>query len=98
MFDKMKELMAMKQQMEQIKRELDAAVFEMSSSGGTVKVSMNGAQEMKGIWIQGELPSMDKTHLEKEIKDAYNKAIKRSHEIAAQKMKEITGVNAPGLR
>jgi len=36
-------------------------------------------------------------NLEKAIKDAYNKAIKSSHDIAAEKMKDVTGFNIPGL-
>ena len=34
---------------------------------------------------------------EKAIKDAYNRAIKRSQMIAAEKMKSITGLNLPGM-
>ena len=97
MFDKMKELMHLKKQMDEMKRELDNTVFEVVSSCGTVKISMNGAQEMRSLSIHGELAGMDKSQLEKTIRDAYNKAIKRSHEIATEKMKQVTGFNIPGL-
>lgn len=58
---------------------------------------MNGSQEAKEVSIQAETEGLDKTQLEKSIKDAYNRAIKRSHELAAEKMKNITGLNLPGF-
>jgi len=97
MFDKMKQLMDMQKKMQEIKRELDNTNFEVSSADGLVKITMNGSQEMKDIKIQGELKDIEKINLEKAVKDAYNRAIKRSHDVAAQKMKDITGLNLPGL-
>jgi len=97
MFDKMKQLMEMQRKMQEMKRELDNTTFEVLSSDGLVKVTMNGSQEVKEFSIQGDIQRIEKTTLEKAIKDAYNRAIKRSHDIAAQKMKEITGFNLPGL-
>jgi DNA-binding protein YbaB len=58
---------------------------------------MNGSQEIQGISIEGDLEKIEKSTLENAFKDAYNRAIKRSHDIAAQKMKDITGLNLPGL-
>jgi len=97
MFDKMKELMEMQRKMQEMKRQLDNTTFEIASSDGLVKITMNGSQEVQGISIQGSLPEKEKASLEKAIKEAYNKAIKRSHDIAAEKMKGITGLNLPGL-
>ena len=97
MFDKMKQLMEMQKKMQEMKRELENTSFDVLSSDGLVKVTMTGAQEVKNIAIQGELTSLDKLALEKSIKDAYNRSVKRSHEIAAQKMKDISGFNIPGL-
>ncbi|MFH1440445.1 MAG: YbaB/EbfC family nucleoid-associated protein [Candidatus Omnitrophota bacterium] len=97
MFDKMKDLWQMQKKMQEVKRQLDEAVFEISSSDGVIKISMNGSQEVRQISIQGDIKAMDKDNLEKALKDAYNKAIKRSHDIAAEKMKGVTGLNLPGL-
>ena len=93
----MKQLMEMQKKMQEMKRELENTSFDVLSSDGLVKVTMTGAQEVKNIAIQGELTSLDKLALEKSIKDAYNRSVKRSHEIAAQKMKDISGFNIPGL-
>jgi DNA-binding protein YbaB len=90
-------LMDMQKKMQDIKRELDNTDFDIVSSDGLVKITMNGSQDVKAVNIQGEINSMAKVDLEKAMKDAYNRAIKHSHDIAAQKMKEITGLNLPGL-
>ncbi|MCU0652514.1 MAG: YbaB/EbfC family nucleoid-associated protein [Candidatus Omnitrophica bacterium] len=95
MFDKMKQLMDMQKKMQEMKRALDNTNFEISSSDGLIKITMNGSQEVKEVSIQAE--QLDKPALEKAMKDAYNRAIKRSHDLAGQKMKEITGFNLPGL-
>ncbi len=97
MFDKMKGLLQMQKKMQEMKRELDNTNFEVSSSDGLVKISMNGSQAVKEFRIQGDLAGMDKSSLEKASTDAYNRAIKRAQDIAAGKMKDITGFNLPGL-
>ena len=97
MFDKMKALIEMQKKMQEIKRELDNTDFEISSFDNLVKIKMNGSQEVKEVNISGDLSAMEKTNLEKTIKDTYNRAIKRSHDLAAEKMKGVTGLNLPGL-
>lgn len=97
MFDKMKDLWQMQKKMQEVKRELDNTAFEVSSPDGSIKITMNGSQEVNAVNIQSDLQKMEKNSLEKAIKDVYNKAIKRSHDIAAEKMKNITGFNLPGL-
>ena len=97
MFDKMKQLMEMQGKMQEMKRELENAYFNVLSPDGLVKVTMNGVQEVREIVLQNDAQSQEKTVLEKSLKDAYNRAIKRSQIIAAEKMKHITGMNIPGL-
>lgn len=97
MFDKMKQLMDVQRKMQEVKRELENSTFEVESSDGLVKITMNGSQEVKEASITGDIQAHDKAVLEKSIKDAYNRAIKRSHDLAAEKMKAITGLNLPGL-
>lgn len=98
MFDKMKQLMEMQKKMQEMKIQLENTNFEVSSADSLVKIAMNGAQEVQEVFIQEPLAlGAEKARLEKAIKDAYNRAVKRSQEIAAGKMKEITGFNLPGL-
>lgn len=97
MFDKMKALLDMQKKMQEMKRELDNTNFEVQSSDGLVKIRMNGSQEVKEININADLKEVEKPLLEKAVKDVYDMAIKRSHDLAAGKMKDITGLNLPGL-
>lgn len=93
MFDKMKALWDMQKKMQELKRELDGTTFEIESQDKSVKIVMNGYQEIKDIRIQAG----DSGGLEAAVKDTCNRAIKRSHDIAAEKMKAVTGLNLPGL-
>lgn len=97
MFDKMKQLMEMQKKMQEMKRELDNTEFEILSSDNLVKITMNGSQEVKEVVLQVEPKDTDKRKLEQALKDAYNRAIKRSHDLAGRKMKDIAGFNLPGL-
>lgn len=97
MFDKMKALMDAQRKMQEVKRELDNTSFETASSDGLIKITMNGSQEVREVRINPQALQLDITGLEKTLKDVYNRSIKRSHELAAQKMKDITGLNLPGL-
>jgi len=95
MFDKMKGLFEMQKKMQEVKRELDNTNFDIQSSDGVVKITMNGAQEIKEVVLKDDLG--ESARLAVSLKDTFNRAIKRSQEVAAQKMKEVTGFNIPGL-
>ena len=97
MFDKMKQLMEMQKKMQEVKRVLDETSFDIQSSDGVVKITMNGSQEVKDVVIKDNLGESEKTRLAVSLKDTFNRAIKRSQEVAAQKMKDVTGFNIPGL-
>lgn len=97
MLDKMKALLDMQKKMQEMKRQLENSVFEVESSKGLVKISMNGAQEIKDIKIEANLKQIEVKQLEDAVKDALTRAIKQSQVVAAEKMKGITGFNLPGL-
>ncbi len=97
MFDKIKGLMEMQKKMQDIKRQLDALSFEVKSNDGMVTITMNGSQEVKDVVLKPEVVSLKPEALARSIKDTFNKAIKRSHDEAAGKMKDMTGLNLPGL-
>ncbi len=98
MFDKIKQLMEMQKQMEAVKRQLDSSIFEIASSDGLVKISMSGSQEVKSVSLDAGFGKVDKSVLEKSLCDTYNRAVKHSHEVAAQKMKSVAGLDLPGLK
>ena len=97
MFDKMKELMEVKRQAENLKRELDAANIEVAEVLG-IKIVINGSQNFKSVEIDPELLNAEnKKRLESDLMRALNSAIKKAQNLAAQKMKAMTGLNIPGL-
>ena len=97
MFDKMKAFLDMQNKMQEMKRQLEATTFEVESSDKKVKMVMNGSQEVKHIEIDSSIRGGQAGSLEAILKDTFNKAIKRSHEIAAEKMKGVVGFDLPGL-
>jgi hypothetical protein len=97
MFDKMKGLFEMQKKMQEVKRVLEDTNFDIQSFDGLVKITMNGAQEVRAITVKDNLSEQEKARLDAALKDTFNRSIKRSQEIAAQKMREVTGINIPGL-
>ena len=96
MFDKMKELMEMKKQADQIKRELDAENVESTDVRG-IKIVINGSQEFKTIEIDESLINpANKQKLQNDLLRSMNGAIRKSQNIAAQKMKNMMP-GFPGL-
>src|SRR5689334_12636853 len=97
MFDKMKELMEMKRQADQIKKELDALVIEYKDVRN-IKVVINGSQDIKSIEIEDSLVNLaNKKRLESEVTRSVNGAIKKAQFAAAQKMKNLMPGGFPGL-
>ena len=96
MFDKMKQLLEMQKSMQELKRQLEEPSFEVLSNDGLVKINMNGAQKVNKVLINGNLTELDKAVLEKSILDAYNRAVKQAQEVAAHKLKSISGISLPG--
>lgn len=87
--------MEMQKKIQEMKRYLASAYFTISSPDKSVEITMNGLQEVRECKILKETPQIDKVNLEKAIKEVYNLAIKHSHNLAAEKMKSITGVDLP---
>ena len=97
MFDKMKQLMEMKKQAEQLKRELDATILEVNEIRG-IKIVVNGSQNFQLLEIDaGLLTAENKKRLEGDLIKALNTAVRKAQNAAAQKMKSMTGLNIPGL-
>ena len=93
MFDKMKELMEMKRQAERIKKELDSSLVEVNEVSG-IKIVVNGSQTFKSLEIDDALiQSSNKKQLEASLLRGVNEAVKKSQNLAAQKLKAVM----PGL-
>ncbi len=97
MFDKMKALWDMQKKMQELKKQLDNVSFEVESHDRQIKITINGAQEVQAVKLEGELNPDKRSSLESSLRDTFNKAVKRSQAAAAEKMKGVTGFDIPGL-
>lgn len=81
----------------QIKKDLANLHIEAEFEGVTVII--NGEQEVIEVKIADELMAPEnKMKLEKALLTAFNKAIKKSQEIAAERMRDVMGdMGIPGL-
>ena len=99
MFDKAKDLYRIQKEARRIKNELKNTHIEAETDG--VTVTINGEQEVMKVEITDEAiqkAAGKKKDLEEALEKSFNKAIKRSQQIGAEKMKAIMGdMNIPGL-
>ena len=94
MFDNLKNMYALQKQAKEIKKELRNTHIEAEE--GSVVVVINGEQEIISVTIKPEFAN-DLKKVEKDLTIALNKAIKKSQQIAAEKMKGIMGEMGMGL-
>ncbi|MEW6171269.1 MAG: YbaB/EbfC family nucleoid-associated protein [Candidatus Omnitrophota bacterium] len=95
MFDNLKKMMDLQKKLEVIKKELSSMKIEHTKSGFSVIIT--GEQIIEKINLVDNFSSLKKEELEKIIKDLINEAIAKSQKTAADKMKNMAGLNIPGL-
>lgn len=84
MFDKLKQLGELKRMRDQamaMKRQLEAERVEVSE--GDVRVIITGDQKIEVLEVGGQA--------NEKAREVINKAIKKSQEVAAQKLQQISG-------
>ena len=99
-FDKiLKQAQKMQADMARIQEELANERIEGLAGGGMVKATVNGQGDILAIHLEREvIDPEDKEMLEDLIVAAINDAVRKSREVAAQRMSGITGGMAfPGL-
>jgi len=92
----MKDLYKIQKEAKSVKKELKNLHIEAEVSG--IVVTINGEQEVVEVKIPEEMT--DKAAMQKALIEAFNKAIKKSQQIAADKMKGVMsglGLNLPGM-
>ncbi len=90
----------MQEEMEKVKKEVEAKIITAESGGGMVTVTMNGAQDIKSIKIAKEaVDPRDVEMLEDLIVAAINKANKEAKDLASNQMGGLSGMlpKIPGL-
>ena len=97
MLDKVKQMFEMKKQADQLKKALDAITIESSEVRG-MKIVMTGSQTIQSIELdQGLLNPDNKKRFENDLMRSVNVAIRKSQNVAAQKMKIMMPGGFPGL-
>ncbi len=100
MFDQaklIKQAWDMKKQMERVQKDLERK--ELVVQTGSVTVTISGTQVINQVKLDPTVQEMENIReLEKAIKQAMNKAIADSQEMAKKDLQQVTGgLNIPGL-
>lgn len=97
-YNKAKELMKLQQEASKIQNELSNIHIEAESDGFVVTI--DGQMKAVKVEIEDETLLSNKARLEKAALEAINKGLKKSQEIAAEKMKGVMGnmwLDFPGM-
>ncbi len=93
MFDKVKDLYNLRKQAVSLQKELSQTIIEVTSPDGLIKVEISADQKIKLIDIdQSYLVADKKGNLELQLKNVLSSALTQSQQVAANKMKEMGGL------
>lgn len=97
MFGKVKEMMELRKKADRLKKELEATKIEVNEARG-IKMVINGAQIVQSIDIdEGLLTPANKNRVQMDLLKSFNNGVKKSQQAAATKMRNIPGLNLPGM-
>ncbi len=96
----MKQAQKMQEQMAKTQSELESKTVEVSSGGGKVTVTANGAGDVLAIKIDKEVVDPnDVEFLEEMVLSAVQQAVQQGKALAQSEMSKITGgLGIPGLQ
>lgn len=94
-FDQAKNLMKLRKEASRIKKELKHIHIEATEKD--VIVTIDGEQHVVSVKINKEAYVDKNDQLEKDLTEAFNKGVKKSQLVAADKMKAVMGDMPPGL-
>ena len=89
LFGQMGDMYKLQKEAKKIQKEL-ANIHIFSESNG-VKVTVNGKQEVISVEFEDESILQDPKKLDKALVEALNKALTKSQQVAAEKMKSVMG-------
>ena len=94
-----KQVQQMQSQLAKIQEELGTQTVEASVGGGMVTVVMTGQQQVQSVSIDPEaLDPEDVEALQDLMVAAFNEALRKSQELAGQRLGALTGgMKIPGL-
>ena len=102
MFNQMRQLQEMQKKAKELQRQLEAIKFEKTNSSRTLAVTVNGAQRLESVrieptWFVPEKKAALETALAQIVNDAFAEIQKQTASQAATLMKDLKGMNIPGL-
>jgi len=94
-----KQAQTMQKKVTEMQAELARRTVSASSGGGMVTVTANGSQEIISIKLEKEIVNPDDVDMLADlVLAAVNEALKKTKDMAAQEMSNITGgLNLPGI-
>lgn len=99
MFNKemLDKLAVLKNEAEESKARLESIEISEDAGGGLVRVTMNGNRKLKGIEINADLSSIDKSDLEDLLSVAFGRAIERVNELNESEVMSSARSLFPGM-
>ena len=98
MFEKLKQFKDLRDKAKTLQSALATEKVEGTAAWGKVKIEMDGNQSVTSVAIADDLLSAsEKSKLEAGLKDAVNDALKKAQRKMMEKMKEMGGLNLPGM-
>jgi len=93
MFNKIKDLYKLKKQATQLQKELSQTIIEATSPDDLIKIEISADQKIKSVSIDPSyLVPERKEQLENQLKNVLASALTQSQQVAANKMKEMGGL------
>jgi len=98
MFEKLKQFKDLRDKAKTIQSALSTEKVEGVGAWNKIKVDMDGNQQVSAVTIDPSLLQVSElSKLQDGIKDAVNDATKKAQQKAMLKMKEMGGLNIPGM-
>jgi nucleoid-associated protein EbfC len=94
-----KQAQKMQDDMAKVQQELDAQVYDVTSGGGAVKVTITGKREITAIELKPEVVDPEDIEMLQDLLvAAVNEAVRKVEDISEKEMSKITaGINMPGM-
>src|SRR5512135_2010473 len=99
MFEKLKQFKDLREKAKTLQSALATEKVEGTAAWGKVKIEMDGNQSVTSVAIDDSLmAASEKTKLQDGVKEALNDALKKAQRKMMEKMKEMGGLDIPGMK
>lgn len=102
MLNQMKQVYEMQKKAKDLQKQLEAIKMEKTNTSKTLAVTVNGAQRVESIriepvWLSADKKAALESSLQQVLNDAFEEIQKKTAAQAAALMKDLKGLNIPGL-